>query len=85
MTKKRTIIILGILVALLPSLGFPKGMRDTLLVLIGLAIAIIGFLLKRKIERVAMSAQNDTFTQNGAYRTDDASSEKNEDNKVSSI
>ena len=85
MTKKRTIIILGVLVALLPFLGFPKGLRDMLLVLAGLAIAIIGFLLKRKIEKVAMSAQNDTFTQNSAYRTENTPTPKDDGEKVPSI
>ncbi len=67
MTKKRTIIVLGIFVALLPFLGFPREAREILSVLAGLSIAVIAFLLKRRIEQVAMSARNETFAQNGAY------------------
>lgn len=76
MSKKRTIIILGLIVALLPFSGIPRDVRESLSALAGLIIAILAFLLKRKIERMAMDARNDTFSQNGAYS---APKEKAED------
>lgn len=66
--------------ALLPFSGIPRDVRESLSALAGLIIAILAFLLKRKIERMAMDAKNDTFSQNGAYSvpkeaTEDKSSE----------
>lgn len=76
MSKKRTIIILGLIVALLPFSGIPRDVRESFSALAGLIIAILAFLLKRKIERMAMEAQSDTFSQNGTYS---APKEKTED------
>lgn len=69
MSKKRMIIVLGLVVALLPFLGFPREIREALSVLAGLAIATVAFLLKRKVEQVAPSVKNDTFVQNGIPRS----------------
>lgn len=44
MSKYSAIIILGILVTVLPVLGFPAWMRTTLFVLSGLSIAVLGYL-----------------------------------------
>lgn len=68
MSKKRMIIALGLIVALLPFLGFPREVRESLSVLAGLAIATIAFLLRRKIEQAATIVKNDTFAQNGVSR-----------------
>ena len=76
MSKKRTIIILGLVVALLPFSGIPRGMRESLSALAGLVIAVLAFLLKRKIERMAMGESNDTFSQNSVYSVPQEGGEK---------
>lgn len=43
MSKNTTIVSLGILLAVMPFLGFPTGAKDVLFVFLGLAIAIIGY------------------------------------------
>lgn len=63
MSKKRTLIILGILIAIIPFLGFPREFREVLTVILGLIVSILAFLLKRKLEM--MPVQSNTFTQNG--------------------
>jgi hypothetical protein len=66
MSKKRTIIILGLVVAILPFSGLPSSVWKFISVLAGLTIAALAFLLKRRVERAAMDARNDTFSQSGA-------------------
>jgi len=44
MTKHTAMVFLGILVAVLPLLGFPAWMRTTLIVSSGLGIAILAYL-----------------------------------------
>lgn len=41
--RNRASAILGILVILIPFTGFPEGLRNTLIILLGLAIVIFGF------------------------------------------
>ncbi len=67
MSKKRTIIILGLFVALVPFLGLPREFRETLIVLAGLVIATLAFLLKRKLVSEVAETKNDTFSQNGSH------------------
>jgi len=68
MTKKRALIILGLLVALMPFLGFPREVRETVTVLSGLLIAALAFLLKRKLAAEREASKSDTFTQNGILK-----------------
>jgi hypothetical protein len=49
MNKDLTIIILGILVALLPFLGFPRSLETAIFVASGLSIAVFALLLRRKL------------------------------------
>lgn len=63
MSKKRALIILGIAVAVIPFLGFPREFREVLTVILGLVISIVAFLLRRKFE--TLPVQSNTFTQNG--------------------
>jgi len=46
MSKEMTVIVLGIFVVVAPYLGIPGEWRTALLVMAGLAIAVIGFLLR---------------------------------------
>lgn len=63
MTKKRALIILGVFIAIVPFLGIPREFREVLTVLAGLTVAVLAFLLKRRLQAEAM--RNDTFVQNG--------------------
>lgn len=44
MTKHTAIIFLGILVALMPLLGFPPFVRDVIIILSGAGIAVLAYL-----------------------------------------
>lgn len=44
MNKHTTIIFLGILVIILPVLGFPSWMRNTLIILAGVGIVVLAYL-----------------------------------------
>ena len=46
MSKEMTIIVLGIFVAITPSLGIPSGPKSILLFALGIIIALLGFLLR---------------------------------------
>ncbi|OGG57823.1 hypothetical protein A2765_03420 [Candidatus Kaiserbacteria bacterium RIFCSPHIGHO2_01_FULL_56_24] len=46
MSKEMTVIALGILVMLSPYLGIPGHWRTLLVVILGAALALIGFLLR---------------------------------------
>ena len=46
MSKEMSLIVLGIVVAVVPYLGIPGSWKTALLVLCGLGIALIGFLLR---------------------------------------
>ena len=47
-TKNRTILILGILTALMPFLGFPYPYEEGLYIVFGLIIAVLSFLIARQ-------------------------------------
>lgn len=44
MTKHTAIIFLGTLVALMPLLGFPSFVRDVIIILGGIGIAVLAYL-----------------------------------------
>ncbi|MDE1925429.1 MAG: hypothetical protein KGH79_04625 [Patescibacteria group bacterium] len=46
MSKETAIIVLGLWVVILPYLGIPGGWRTTLLILSGIALMVLGFLLR---------------------------------------
>ena len=46
MSREMAVIALGVWVILIPYLGVPGGARTVLLVLTGIAIAVLGFLLR---------------------------------------
>lgn len=58
MTKKRTLIILGLLIALVPFLGLPREFREVLTVILGLIVSTLAFLLKRKLTQEEKGAEN---------------------------
>lgn len=48
MSKAGIIIILGFLVAFLPFTGFPSAFETTLSILFGLAVMLLGFLVRQE-------------------------------------
>lgn len=48
--KERTVIILGLLVAILPFLGFPNSWRTPLFALLGLLISVLAFLIRNEAQ-----------------------------------
>ena len=49
MSKEMSVIVLGVLVALVPLSGFPESGRTALVAVFGITIAIIGFLLRGEV------------------------------------
>ena len=66
----KTIIWLGLWVAIFPFLGFPVGSRDFLFVVSGVLIAFIAFSIKRKEKKEKDAIERkkeivtESFTQN---------------------
>lgn len=48
--KYKSNIILGILVAIIPFLGLPSGLKTLLFVVLGLAIAVLSYAAERNAE-----------------------------------
>ena len=59
MSKEMTLIVLGILTAVLPFLGFPEAWRTVFFVLFGASVAGIGFLMRA---RTFTNSRNGTQT-----------------------
>ena len=83
MSKKRMIIILGLVVAFLPFLGVPRSVREGFSTLVGIMIAILAFLLKRKPYSENVEIKSNTFTQNGAHA--EFGTHQNKENNIPSI
>ncbi|MES2416121.1 MAG: hypothetical protein V4504_00240 [Patescibacteria group bacterium] len=73
MKTPRTLLILGIWIAILPYLGFPYSWKKILLTLSGLAIAYVAYLLYKKelinIKNIN-SLKFDNFSENSSFRND---------------
>ena len=71
MNKLKTILILGIWVAILPYLGFPYIIKNVLLSLSGLAILYLGYLLRRELKEANIQGAEDdvfdNFSENGEF------------------
>ena len=61
MKKERTLLFVGVWVALLPHLGFPDNFRKILFLITGLFIIFVSYVMyKRKIkERILQDTPND--------------------------
>lgn len=46
MSKEMVLILLGVCIAVLPHLGFPSDIKVILMGVAGIAVAVIGFLLR---------------------------------------
>ena len=63
--KMRTILILGIWVAILPYLGFPASWKDILFTLTGLGLIYISFLLYKEYQKGNKNEKTfDNFSEN---------------------
>lgn len=51
MSKRTTIITLGIFVALMPFLGFPGAVETVFFIIAGLVLATIGYFLQTECEK----------------------------------
>ncbi len=58
MSKRTTIITLGIFVAIMPFLGFPGTAKAVFFVIAGLVFAIIGYLLQTECEKCEVEEKN---------------------------
>ena len=63
MSKETTVILLGALVVIVPYLGVPSSWRTLALIVIGIALMIVGFMLRGKSQATPGSypfAERDT-------------------------
>lgn len=90
MTKTQFLITMGFIVAIMPFLGFPGGVKDTIIAVLGIAIALVSFLLGRRAKqdnRNSLSAPDEAgafvdnehkfYHKRGTDQTEDAVSEEN--------
>ncbi len=73
-------MVMGFMVAIMPFLGFPGGVKDVSIAVLGIMIAITGFLLGRRSkqdDRNLLSAhQNEnTFVDNGREHREESQEE----------
>jgi hypothetical protein len=52
MSKQRTIIVLGVIVALIPYSGFPSSWKTIFFLLCGIGIVVLGYQLDKEIKRL---------------------------------
>ena len=64
MTKDVWILVLGLLVAATPFLGFPISIENIIFVIAGLAIAILAFLVRGESDFFSIERSSDTFVEN---------------------
>lgn len=90
MTKTQFLITMGSIVAVMPFLGFPGSVKDTIIAVLGIAIALISFLLGRRAKqdnRNSLSEPNEAgafvdnehkfYHKRGTDQTKDTASEEN--------
>lgn len=66
MRKERTLLVIGLLVAILPFLGFPNNWRRLLFVLLGVALVYLAYLFYKQAKaRLAINSNHSkTFVDN---------------------
>ncbi|MCR4330849.1 MAG: hypothetical protein NUV49_03140 [Patescibacteria group bacterium] len=90
MTKTQFLITMGFIVAIMPFLGFPGSVKDAVIAILGITIALVSFLLGRRAkqdDRNSLSAPDETgafvdneqkfYHKRGTDQTGDAPSEEN--------
>jgi hypothetical protein len=63
MKKSRAVIILGIVVAIIPFLGFPSGFKNFLSVSFGFIISILAYLSLKGHRHISPKSHGDTFSE----------------------
>jgi len=58
MSKQRIIIILGVLVVIMPYLGFPTSWRKGFFLLAGITIVICGYKISKEIKSLKADGEN---------------------------
>lgn len=61
MQKARTLLTLGIWVAILPYLGFPYTWKNTLITLTGLALVYFSYILYKQFKMTAKGKKHESF------------------------
>ena len=74
MTKDVGILMLGLLVALMPFLGFPGSIERIVFVISGFAIAILAFFIRGDFG--GSEQETDSFVQNGGRNVLDGTVER---------
>lgn len=65
MRKERTLLIIGIIVMILPFLGFPNNWRKIFFVIIGFALVYLSYLFYKQVKaRQPNNNQSKTFVDN---------------------
>lgn len=64
MTKDVGILILGLIVAAMPFLGFPGGIKTVVFVVAGLLIALLAFLIRGDFSLFRIERTGNTFVEN---------------------
>ncbi|MEI6660138.1 MAG: hypothetical protein WCK91_01805 [bacterium] len=65
MRKERSLLIIGIWVAILPFLGFPSSWRSFMFIITGLALVYLSYMFYQEYRaRMPKDADNKTFTDN---------------------
>lgn len=64
MTKDVGILILGLLVAAMPFLGFPGNVKTIVFVVAGLLIALLAFLIRGDFSLFRIERTGNTFVEN---------------------
>ena len=70
MSKEVSLIILGVLVAVLPYLGFPGSWRTIMLVVLGVLIVSIGILMRRETLSRGDTKTNSFFVDNRQQKSE---------------
>lgn len=67
MTKDVGILILGLLTAAMPYLGFPTNYENMIFVVMGLSIALLAFLIRGDLSLFTIERTGDTFTDSSKH------------------
>ncbi len=68
MSKEKIIFILGIWIAVLPYLGFPLSLKNSLLLITGLSLVYLGYLLYKDAKASEKKGKTfDNFSENSNF------------------
>ncbi len=86
MSKEMSVILLGVAVVIIPYLGVPSAWRTFLLVLAGLALVVIGFLLRaRDMMHSRKNSPHHSFVENDTAKITHDYSHENHKEGISSL